>query len=79
MQFGKTVATFDADEIRIFGNHLDHAATYLGTSKDGTKYFWSKNGAFPKPEINTLKQLVDMYGDNENLQAKDGKGYYNIK
>ena len=79
LKFGKTIATFDADEIRVFGNGLDHAATYLGTSNGGTQYFWSKNGTFTKPAIYTLAELESTYGDNENIKAQNGKGYYNHK
>ncbi len=79
LKFGKTIATFDADEVQWFGNSIDHAATYLGTSKDGTQYFWSKNGTFSKPGVFTLGQLESKYGDNENLKAQDKKGYYNRK
>lgn len=39
-----------------------HSATYLGTSKDGTIYTWSKNGDMNKPQIQTLNQLKKLYG-----------------
>ena len=46
-KFGHTVVRFGQTEYSIFSgdyNVTTHGATYLGKSKDGTEYFWSKNG-----------------------------------
>ncbi|MFT7086295.1 MAG: RHS repeat-associated protein [Vicingaceae bacterium] len=59
------------------GNNTTHAATYLGTSKNGTVYTWTKNGPIVKPKIMTVKQLKKIYGEVDGFAyGKDG-GFYN--
>ena len=50
-----------------------HAATYLGTSKNGTVYTWSKEGNVQPPTIQTTSQsqikwggTVQGFGGNKN-------------
>ena len=83
--FGHTVIRFAKDEDILFGllgtdkNVTTHAATYLGTSRDGTQYTWSKNGA-ESPGIFTVEQLksVEEYGGKiQGFGTENGGGYYN--
>lgn len=74
--FGRTIATFDVD---IWEMRFDHSATYIGTSQNGTMYFWTKNGYFNSPTIMTLKEIEDIYGLNENFKGENGKGFFNHK
>jgi RHS repeat-associated protein len=65
-----------------FGNsagRTTHSATYLGTSKDGTVYTWSKNGASEKPSIYTIQQLEKFYESKvQGIGTEKGGGFYNI-
>ncbi|RWU07724.1 DUF6443 domain-containing protein [Pedobacter chitinilyticus] len=63
-KFGKTIVAF-AD------SQNQHAATYLGTSKDGTQYTWSKDGSKYLPAVKKVEILKDDYGKNVK--------YYNNK
>ena len=64
-----------------FGNSAGntvHSATYLGTSKNGTVYTWSKEGNVAKPGIYTVEQLEKKWGGEvQGLGAEKGGGYYN--
>ncbi len=57
LQFGKTVVAFADDQ-------NTHAATFLGTSKNGTKYTWSKDGPRFTPQIKTVEELKEDWGKN---------------
>ncbi len=68
--FGKTMVAFRGEnESKIFGItiektvDLNHAATYLGTSKNGTEYTFSKNGMLQNPKIETTSSLKSQYGN----------------
>ncbi len=80
-KFGSTVIRFGQDKSNIFGmnyNVSTHAATYLGTSNNGTIYTWSKNGMFDKPGIFTLPALEKTYGKNQGVgPTKNESGFYN--
>ncbi|MCY1660426.1 hypothetical protein [Chryseobacterium sp. SL1] len=58
--FGRTILAWKGDvESKYFGMTVDktkgftHAATYLGTSRNGTEYTFSKNGQGVNPKIET--------------------------
>lgn len=59
--FGKTIVAFKSDN-KDGTTELNHAATYLGTSKNGTEYTFSKNGLFVNPKIETTGALKKQYG-----------------
>ena len=65
-----------------FGNsagNTEHSATYLGTSRDGTVYTWSKNGNSDKPGIYTVGELKNIYGaEVQGVGPGKGGGYYNL-
>lgn len=65
-----------------FGNsagRTTHSATYLGTSKDGTVYTWSKNGASEKPGIYTIQELEKYYQSKvQGIGKEKGGGFYNM-
>ena len=81
-KFGETVIRFGADEKDFLGNSYNtstHAATYLGTSKNGTVYTFSKNGQSVNPKIETLKRLESVYGKNQGVgTTKNESGFYNL-
>lgn len=60
--FGKTAAVFGA------GTDNEHSAVYYGTSKDGTRYYYSKNGQQGAPSIRTEKSLMESYGGGKEIQ-----------
>lgn len=74
-KFGETVISF-GEKSWDFANGTfqtaDHAATYLGTSQNGTQYTWSKDGYFVTPKIKTVNQLKSDY--NSSIIR-----YYNIR
>lgn len=46
-----------------------HGATYLGTSKNGTVYTWSKNGWEVTPKVQTQNKLTtDEYPDTYKVR-----------
>jgi len=61
--FGKTVITFNGNG-KDSEEGLNHAATYLGTSKNGTEYTFSKNGLFVNPKIEQTSALKKQYGQS---------------
>lgn len=74
--------TFSRTLVR-FGNsagNTEHSATYLGTSRNGTIYMWSKNGNSDKPGIYTVKELKSMYDAViQGVGEEPGGGFYNLK
>jgi RHS repeat-associated protein len=81
-KFGHTVVRFAESKYSIIHGKYSfttHAATYLGTSKNGTQYFWSKNGNYRIPGVFTLDDLNKKYGKVEGYRAEPGGGYYNLK
>lgn len=82
-KFGQTVIRFGQNETNILGqtnNFSTHAATYLGTSQNGTIYTFSKNGTVAAPSIEKLSTLQSMYGNNQGVgPAKNESGFYNLR
>lgn len=79
-RFGHTIIRFGEDHWSIrhgSWNETTHGATYLGTSRDGTIYTWSKNGRIRAPGVFTLDALRNKYGKVEGYRAEDGGGFYN--
>jgi RHS repeat-associated protein len=75
--FGKTVLRIqDKVAFGLGGKEESHAAVYLMTSKDGTQFFYSKNGTTVAPAINTLGQINSMYN---NWYTPTTVGYYQKK
>lgn len=60
--FGKTIVAFKGDN-KDGTTELNHAATYLGSSKNGTEYTFSKNGLFTNPKIETTNSFKNQYGN----------------
>jgi RHS repeat-associated protein len=54
------VASFSTPEPGSERNTPVHAATYLCTGKDGTKYFWTKNGS-TTPLVMSQEQISKVY------------------
>ncbi|GEP89940.1 Methylphosphotriester-DNA--protein-cysteine methyltransferase (N-terminal fragment of Ada), contains Zn-binding and two AraC-type DNA-binding domains [Chitinophaga terrae (ex Kim and Jung 2007)] len=55
-KFGQTAISFGYKEDFGFGaTKIVHGAVYLGTSKDGTQYVWTKDGKWYPPRVATLK------------------------
>ncbi len=52
--FGKTLIAIGVPKFGISDEEYTHTAVYLGTSKNGVQYVWSKNGLGQKPFIETL-------------------------
>jgi len=82
IKFGKTIIRIAQDKksIMLFPyNATTHGAIYLGKSKDGTEYVWTKNGWENAPKVATLKETLDEYkskvqGGGEKVNEG---GYYN--
>jgi hypothetical protein len=54
--FSKTLITYeDKNENTV------HSATYLGTSKNGTIYVWTKDGPMEKPKIGTSTSVAKRW------------------
>lgn len=66
--FGKTVVAFKKDYESSFlgftdkGTNLEHASIFLGKSRNGTEYNFSKNGFYGKPTIETTSKLKKEFG-----------------
>jgi RHS repeat-associated protein len=60
--FGKTIISFE-DEVMfgLFGTEQSHAAVFLMSSKNGTEFFFSKNGTTQVPGLYSLGELLDIY------------------
>ncbi len=72
-QFGETLIRFGNS-----AGNTTHSATYLGTSKNGTIYTWSKNGNSDKPGVYTVDQLEGIYNSEiQGLGKEPGGGFYN--
>jgi hypothetical protein len=58
-----------------------HGCTFLGKSKNGTEYVWTKNGWHNKPTIMRLDAVLELY--SATVQGcgptKNEGGYYNYK
>ncbi|GGH31400.1 hypothetical protein GCM10011418_44160 [Sphingobacterium alkalisoli] len=64
-KFGKTVLSFGGEKFSLFDfgmvSDTKHGAVYLGTSKNGTEYTWSKNGYFYTPKVISVGDLKKEY------------------
>lgn len=72
---GRTVVRFGDESTK----QSTHYATYLGASKSGMQYFWTKNGKYHNPKIMTLENIKKVY-PNVEIQGNGGEkgaGYYN--
>lgn len=79
-QFGKTAISFGYKEDFGFGAaRTTHGAVYLGSSKDGTVYVWTKDGMYYPPRVATLKATTSQYDPVMGVNGEKGKGYYNPK
>nr|WP_255578682.1 RHS repeat-associated core domain-containing protein [Chitinophaga sp. sic0106] len=81
-KFGETVVRFAESKWSIFSGSYSvttHGALYLGTSKEGTQYLWSKDGTTAKPKVETLTDVSSQYGKVEGYRKEPGGGYYNYK
>lgn len=80
-KFGQTAIRFGEDRTNILGmtsNFSTHAATYLGTSQNGTIYTFSKNGMIAAPGVFKLSTLESIYGKNQGVgPTKNESGFYN--
>nr|WP_257621503.1 RHS repeat-associated core domain-containing protein [Chryseobacterium sp. NKUCC03_KSP] len=70
--FGRTIVAFKSDN-KDGTTELNHAATYLGTSRNGTEYTFSKNGLFANPKIQTTGTLKKEYGHKVGYWNKTNK------
>jgi len=72
---GRTVVRFGDKSTK----QSSHYATYLGTNKSGTPYFWTKNGGSRNPQIMTLEEIKKVYPyvEIQGNGGKKGEGYYN--
>ncbi|WP_370457715.1 RHS repeat domain-containing protein, partial [Dysgonomonas sp. ZJ709] len=77
--FGHTVIRFAKSFWLSPSSETTHGAIYLGTSRDGTIYTWSKNGQYKSPKIFTLSEIIKKYGKVEGYRKEPGGGYYNYK
>ena len=68
-KFGETLIRYGDKN----GNTV-HAATYLGTSKDGTIYTWSKEGNINPPTIKTTTQSQKDWGGRVQGVGSGKKG-----
>ncbi|MFD2582669.1 DUF6443 domain-containing protein [Pedobacter vanadiisoli] len=72
-KFGETVVSFTKkswDLVNGTTASTNHAATYLGTSQNGTQYSFSKNGLYETPKIETVSSLKKEYGNIVNYYNK---------
>lgn len=79
-KFGKTAISFGYREMFGLGDPVvTHGAVYLGKSKDGTVYVWTKNGLYVPPRVSTLKSTTSEYDPVMGVNGEKNKGYYNPK
>jgi RHS repeat-associated protein len=75
--FGETAIRF-AETGWTGANFTTHGATYLGTSKDGVVYVWSKEGRVEAPIITTLDKCIENWGEVQGSGPKENEGgFYN--
>ena len=67
--FGKTMVNFRSkgEDGKM---ELNHSATYLGTSRNGTEYTFSKNGMFTNPKVEQTSFLKKQYGQSVSYWNK---------
>jgi RHS repeat-associated protein len=79
-EFGRTAIRYAVDHERWIGdyNETTHGAIYLGQSKDGTMYVWSKNGKIDAPKIMKQNDVIKMYGKVQGSGPTPNEGgFYN--
>lgn len=77
-KFGQTAISFGYNQDFGFGpTQIVHGAVYLGTSRDGTAYVWTKDGMYYPPRVATLKETISKYEPIISVTGEKGKGYYN--
>ncbi len=80
--FGKTLIRLAENRGLIFkSNFTVHGAIFLGKSRDGTEYVWTKNGWNVAPKVMTLSGVLQVY-KGSFIQGvgptKNEGGYYNF-
>ena len=81
MRFGESLTTFGSTST-IFGyeysRNVIHSATFLGTSRNGTNYYFSKNGFTNNANygIFTQQYLEEQYGTPTGFNQGES-GFYN--
>lgn len=80
-EFGRTAIRYAVDHDRAVlpdYNETTHGAIYLGTSKDGTMYVWSKNGRIDAPKVMKQSDVIKMYGKVQGSGPTPNEGgFYN--
>ncbi|RAJ83655.1 hypothetical protein CLV59_103626 [Chitinophaga dinghuensis] len=77
-RFGKTAISFGFKQDFGLGDpKITHGAVYLGTSRDGTVYVWTKDGMYYPPRIATLNATTSKYDPVMGVNGEKDKGYYN--
>jgi RHS repeat-associated protein len=71
------LSTVPADELEGLKNRAQHAAVFFGRDRNGTEYYYSKNGYTVRPSINTAAEL-SAYGQIKGYNG-DKTGYYNLR
>lgn len=71
LQFGRSITRWAIDNWECPNGYATHGATFLGTSKDGTNYYWSKNGNVVAPGVFTESALSDLYGDPRGTNGSE--------
>ncbi|WP_342331388.1 DUF6443 domain-containing protein [Pedobacter sp. FW305-3-2-15-E-R2A2] len=59
-KFGMTIVSFGKNY--LLSDEPNHAVIYLGTSRNGTQYAFSKNGYYKTPKIEMFSTLKNDYG-----------------
>jgi RHS repeat-associated protein len=77
MQFGRTIGRWTMDDFGSPDGLDTHGATYLGTSNNGTNYYWSKNGSISSPGVQTEQELNSQYGTMKGLRD-DATPFYDM-
>jgi hypothetical protein len=71
--FGKTIIGIGTPAWGLSENYYSHAAVYIGTSKNGTQYIWTKNGFGNKPFIESVE------ANKVRWSGKTVLGIFNLK
>ncbi|EFK60119.1 hypothetical protein ACFU8T_20555 [Sphingobacterium spiritivorum] len=66
-KFGETIVSFGGEKFSLFDfgtvSDTKHGAIYLGTSKEGTEYTWSKDGLYETPKVRSINYLKNEYSE----------------
>jgi len=82
IKFGRTIIRLGKDVDNFFQNYnmTEHACIFLGKSKNGTVYVFTKNGWKESPKVSTLQQTLNIYQGSKVQGAgpkKNEGGLYN--